>query len=108
MAKRRRKIDSEFKPDPRSATAFKTLRLTRLQQLRQLLQLRTILPPPYNFPPQRRFPPQRKGPERRPGRRRAAPLCQKRKPDKMKKGPAFSVGPSSILRPPGTDPGAGG
>ena len=36
MAKRRRKIDSEFKPDPRSATVFKTLRLTRLQQLRLL------------------------------------------------------------------------
>ena len=35
MAKRRRK-DPEFKPDPRSATLFKTLRLTRLQQLRLL------------------------------------------------------------------------
>lgn len=46
MAKRRRKIDSEFKPDPRSATAFKTLRLTRLQQLRLLkwgLYILTIL-----------------------------------------------------------------
>lgn len=36
MAKRRRKLDPEFKPDPRSATVFKTLRLTRLQQLRLL------------------------------------------------------------------------
>ena len=46
MAKRRRKIDSEFKPDPRSATVFKTLRLTRLQQLRLLkwgLYILTIL-----------------------------------------------------------------
>ncbi len=36
MAKRRRRMDPEFKPDPRSATAFKTLRLTRQQQLRLL------------------------------------------------------------------------
>lgn len=46
MAKRRRKFDSEFKPDPRSATVFKTLRLTRLQQLRLLkwgLYILTIL-----------------------------------------------------------------
>lgn len=36
MAKRRRRMEPEFKPDPRSATAFKTLRLTRQQQLRLL------------------------------------------------------------------------